>query len=74
MGEAVDYYKIAIDWAEAYLRDNTEPKEIKIEAGICRNDLQYVEVAMNRIKEGVGKEKYASYNRLRKFKKIIENK
>lgn len=68
-----EYYKMAISWGEAYLKENTEPKKLSIKAGeIITNDLYYVDVQINRIKSSTGQELHASYSRLREFKVFVE--
>jgi hypothetical protein len=67
------YYKMAIAWAEEYLKENKEPKPFNYKQGvaIC-NDLQFVAVNMERIKHSKGAELHASYARLREFKQFYE--
>ena len=39
MTEKEKYYKMAEDWAESYLRDNTEPKKMSIKKGEIINKI-----------------------------------
>jgi hypothetical protein len=69
----IDYYAIAIAWGEDYLKNNTEPKAFKYKQGQeLTNDLLFVEVCVERLKYNSGREKQASYARLREFKIFIE--
>ena len=67
------YYKMAIAWGENYLKENSEPRRFNYKQGvtIC-NDLQFVEVNVERIKHCKGLELHASYARLREFKQFYE--
>jgi hypothetical protein len=68
------YYEMAISWGNQYLQDNSEPKEMRIKVGqIITNDLHYVDVNMERIMNGGGRERQAAYTRLREFKIFVEN-
>jgi hypothetical protein len=69
----IDYYAIAIAWGEEYLKNNTKPKAFKYKQGeILNNDLLFVSVCVERLKHNAGREKQASYMRLRDFKMFIE--
>lgn len=73
MEEKVDYYAMAIAWAEKYLEENTEPKPFKYKAGeTITNDIQFVSTSLDRLKHNSGREKQASYNRIRIFKQFLE--
>jgi hypothetical protein len=68
------YYAMAVDWGKQYLQDNTEPKELRIKVGqLITNDLQFVDVNIERIVHGGGREQQSAYARLREFKIFIEN-
>ena len=70
MSEVMDkYYKLAEDWAEQYLKDNTEPKQMSIKQGeYITNDLLFIGVNLTRVRHAGGKEKYAAYLRIKNFK------
>ena len=71
--EKVDYYEKAILWAENYLESNTEPKRIAYRAGeTIENDLLFVSTSLERLKHNKGREKQASYNRIRHLKQYLE--
>lgn len=70
----VDYYKMAINWAEKYLEENKESKSFKIDVWVINDDLLFISTSLDRLKEGKGREKTASYNRIRKFKQFLEKK
>ena len=68
------YYKMAIEWGQNYLQENPEPKEMRIKAGqLITNDRHYVDVNMERILHGGGRERQSAYARLREFKIFVEN-
>lgn len=73
MSENMDrYYQMADDWAEQYLKENTEPKQISIKQGeYITNDLFFLDVSLTRLRHSSGKEKYASYLRIKNFKDFI---
>ncbi len=64
---------MAITWGKEYLSQNKEPRKFSYKQGvtIC-NDLQFVEVNIERIKNAKGSELHASYARLRAFKQFYE--
>ena len=64
---------MAIAWGENYLKENNEPRKFNYKQGvtIC-NDLQFVEVNIERIKHSKGSDLHAAYERLRAFKVFIE--
>jgi len=66
------YYQMAIEWAEQYISSATERKSMKIECGTITDDIEYLSVSLTRLKESKGAEQRASYNRIRKFKNLIE--
>lgn len=68
-----EYYSMAIAWGKEYLKQNQSPKSFSYKQGvtIC-NDLQFVEVNVERIKHSKGAELHASYARLRAFKQFYE--
>lgn len=71
--EKVDYYEKAILWAENYLEVNTEPKRIVYRAGETINDdLLFVSTSLERLKHNKGRERQASYNRIRILKQYLE--
>jgi hypothetical protein len=71
--EKVDYYEKAILWAENYLEVNTEPKRITYRVGeTIDNDLIFVSTSLERLKYNKGREKQASYNRIRHLKQYLE--
>lgn len=73
MEEKVNYYLAAISWAENYLKENTEPKPFKYKQGeTIDNDIQFVSTSLERLKHNTGREKLASYNRIRIFKQFLE--
>jgi hypothetical protein len=73
MEKKIDYYSIAIAWAENYLKENTEPKSFKYRAGeTITDDIQFVSTSLIRLKHNSGREKHASYNRIRIFKQFLE--
>lgn len=73
MEEKVDYYSVAIAWAENYLKENTEPKPFRYREGeTIDNDIQFVSTSLDRLKHNSGREKHASYNRIRIFKQFLE--
>lgn len=68
------YYKMAIEWGQNYLQENIEPKEMRIKAGqLITDDRQFVDVNVERILHGGGRERQAAYARLREFKIFVEN-
>jgi hypothetical protein len=73
MNDKDKYYKMAEDWAEAYLRDNTEPKEMSIKQGeIIHDDLFFISVSLERLRYAGGREQQASYRRIREFKNYVQ--
>ena len=66
------YYQMAIEWAEQYISSATERKSMKVDDGIITDDVEFLSVSLLRLKEGKGAEQRASYNRIRKFKNLIE--
>lgn len=75
MEEKIDYYAIAIAWAENYLKENTESKSFKYKVGeVITNDIQFVSTSLDRLKYNQGRERQASYNRIRSFKQFLEKK
>jgi hypothetical protein len=73
MEKKVDYYSVAITWAENYLKENTEPKSFKYkQCETITNDIQFVSTSLERLKFNSGREKHASYNRIRIFKQFLE--
>lgn len=72
MTEKEKYYKMAEDWAEAYIADNPNPKKIYLKPGhIVNNDITYISVSLERLRFSEGREQQASYRRIREFKNII---
>lgn len=68
------YYKMAIEWGQKYLQDNPEPKQMRIKSGqLITDDRQFVDVNMERIQHGGGRERQSAYARLREFKIFVEN-
>jgi hypothetical protein len=73
MEEKVDYYSMAIAWAENYLKENPDPKPFKYKQGeTIDNDILFVSTSLERLKHNAGRERQASYNRIRIFKQFIE--
>ena len=67
------YYKMAEDWAESYLRDNTEPKKMSIKQGETINDdLFFIDVSLTRLRHAGGREQQAAYRRIREFKNFVQ--
>lgn len=67
------YYKMAEDWAEGYLRDNTEPKRMSIKQGeIINDDLFFIDVQLTRLRYAGGREQQAAYRRIREFKNYVQ--
>lgn len=71
----VNYYKIAIEWGEEYLRNNKEPKAMRWQPhSTITNDIEFVSTCVERLKSlPDGRIKQAEYELLRKFKQFIEN-
>lgn len=66
------YYKMAEAWAAEYLANNTEPKSLSIKQGeYITNDIQFIDVSLERLRYSGGKERYASYLRIKNFKDFI---
>ena len=71
----IDYYKIAVDWGKNYLLNNTESKSFKYKpAQTILDDLHFVSINILRIENSNGREKRASYMRIRDFKRFLEAK
>jgi hypothetical protein len=71
----IDYYKIAVDWGKNYLLNNTESKSFKYKpAETILDDLHFVSITILRIENSNGREKQASYRRMREFKRFLEGK
>lgn len=71
----IDYYKIAVDWGKNYLLNNTESKSFKYkQAQTILDDLHFVSICILRIENSNGRQKQASYMRIRDFKRFLENK
>ena len=71
--EKVDYYAIAIAWGENYLEGNLESKSFSFKQGeVLHDDRKFVSVCVERLKHNFGREKQATYRRLREFKIFIE--
>jgi hypothetical protein len=67
------YYQQAIAWGENYISSRQEPKPYKIKLGeIILDDIVFVSVQVERIKNAKGVELHASYRRLREFKHFYE--
>lgn len=65
---------MAVEWGRQYLKENSEPKELRIKVGeLITNDLHFVDVNVERIQHGGGRERQAAYARLREFKIFVEN-
>ena len=69
-----DYYAIAVEWGEAYLAEHPESSSVRIDHLLIDDDREYVRVQILRIKFNAGREKEASFNRLRIFKNHIIKK
>jgi len=66
------YYKMAEAWAVDYLANNTEPKSMSIKQGeFITDDLKFIDVSLERLRYSGGKERYASYLRIKEFKDFI---
>jgi hypothetical protein len=73
MTDKEKYYKMAEDWAEQYLKDNAEPKQMSIKLGhIILNDLFFIDVQLARLRHADGREQQASYRRIREFKNFVQ--
>jgi hypothetical protein len=73
MTDKEKYYKMAEDWAEQYLKDNTEPKQMPIKLGhIILNHLFYLNVSLERLRHAGGREQQAAYRRIREFKNFVQ--
>jgi len=71
--EKIDYYAVAIAWGEKYLEDNLESKSCSYKQGeVMNDDRKFVSVCVERLKYNFGREKQATYRRLREFKIFIE--
>lgn len=71
--EKIDYYEKAILWATNYLESNTEPKRIAYKKGeTIINDILFVSTSLERLIHNKGREKQASYNRIRELKQYLE--
>ena len=66
------YHKMAEDWAEAYLANNTEPKQMSMKQGeIIHDDLFFISVSLERLRHAGGREQQAAYRRIREFKNYV---
>ncbi len=66
------YYAMAEAWAVEYLANNTEPKSLSIKQGeFITNDLKFIDVSLDRLRHSGGRERYASYVRIKTFKDFI---
>ena len=64
---------MAIEWGERYLQENNESKTFEYKKGeVINDDLKFVSVQVERIKERKGVELHAAYARLRAFKHFYE--
>lgn len=62
-------YEKAIDWANKYLEENTESKELRFKQGIItHSDIDMVTTSLNRLIYAKGRAQQASYNKIRDFK------
>lgn len=68
----IKYYEMAKSWTEEYLKDRDIPIRVKFEAGEVMDDIHFLNVSLERLINGKGAEQRASYERIRKFKNIIE--
>jgi hypothetical protein len=67
------YYEMAIAWGEKYLASKEAPEVFNHKKGeTILDDMVYVSVQLDRIKNSKGIELHASYRRLREFKIFIE--
>lgn len=66
------YYEMAKEWAEKYLSERETPVRVKFEAGDILDDISFLTTSLDRLVYGQGAEQRASYERIRKFKNIIE--
>ena len=67
------YFSLAIDWGKQYLKENSEPKTLRIlKHKIVTNDLAFVTTCVTRIEQGTPIVKYSSYCLLKEFKDFIE--
>ena len=73
MTDREKYYKMAEDWVEGYLRDNTVPKQMSIKQGeIILDDLFFIDVQLTRLRHAGGREQQAAYRRIREFKNYVQ--
>lgn len=66
------YHQMAEAWAVEYLANNKEPESITIKNGeTISNHIEYLDVSLERLRYSGGKEKQASYVRIKEFKDFI---
>ena len=64
-----DYNLMAIEWVEQYITNNKPLFNVKVFDGITMENTHYtLTYWVNRLKENKGREKYASFVRIKKFK------
>lgn len=72
MTDKEKYYKMAEDWAVAYLANNTESKVLPWKQGETINDdLFFISVQLERLRHAGGREQQAAYRRIREFKNYV---
>lgn len=72
MTDKEKYYKMAEDWAEAYIANNSESKVLQWKQGeIINDDLFFMSVQIERLRHAGGREQQAAYRRIREFKNYV---
>lgn len=64
-----EYNQMAIDWVDQYITNNKPLFNVKVFDGITMENTHYtLTYWVNRLKENKGREQYASFVRIKKFK------